>query len=417
MKALALVDCNNFYVSCERVFNPRLIGKPVVVLSNNDGCIISRSKEAKALGIPMAESYFDWRDFFIAHKVAVFSSNYALYGDMSHRVMSVLKTLAADMEIYSIDEAFLDLTGVKNLNEHARKIKRTVEQYTKIPVSVGVAETKTLAKIAGEFTGRPKANGVVNLVGSPYVDVALLNTKVRDIWGVGRQLTKVLEKNQIRNALQLRNADDKWIKQNMSVVGLRTVHELRGISCLQLEDIPAKKQIICSRSFGIGVTELSDLKESVSMHITRAAEKLRRQRSVAGALSVSIYTGRYAEKQYSNTLAIQLPVPSNYTPELLNHAHFLLERMFKSGYIYKKSGVMLMAITPENSVQENLFIEPPPAHHQQLMQTLDLLNHRFGRNTVKFASSGIQQGWKMKSEHKSPSYTTRWNEIPVVKAE
>ena len=227
----------------------------------------------------------------------------------------------------------------------------------------------------------------------------------------------LLEKNQINNALQLRNADDKWVKQNMTVVGLRTVHELRGISCLQLEDIPAKKQIICSRSFGIGVTELSDLKESVAMHMTRAAEKLRRQRSVAGALSVSIYTGRYAEKQYANTLTIQLPVPSNYTPELLKHAHFLLEKMFRSGYIYKKSGVMLMAITPETSVQENLFIEPPPVHQQQLMQTLDLINHRFGRNTVKFASSGVQQGWKMKSEHKSPSYTTRWNEIPVVKAE
>ncbi|HYF02042.1 MAG TPA: translesion error-prone DNA polymerase V subunit UmuC [Patescibacteria group bacterium] len=416
MKALALVDCNSFYVSCERAFNPRLIGKPIVVLSNNDGCVISRSDEAKALGIQMGEAFFVYRDLFKKHDVAVYSSNYALYGDMSHRVMSALKTLAPEVEIYSIDEAFLNLTGVKNLDEHARKIRQTVLQWTKVPVSVGIAETKTLAKIAAKFTKRPKAHGVVNLVGSPYIDYTLKNTKVRDIWGIGRQLSKLLEKNRICNALDLRDKDDNWIRQNMTVVGLRTVHELRGIPCLSLEDVPAKKQIICSRSFGRGVITFEDLRESVSMHMTRAAEKLCRQRSVAGALSVSIYTGRFDEKQYCNCLTIQLPIPSNFTPELLKYAHFLLERIFKKGYIYKKSGIMLMNITPETSVQENLFIEPVPAHQQQLMKTLDLINHRFGRNTVKFASSGVGQEWKMKQEHKSPSYTTRWNDIPVVKA-
>ena len=423
-KVFALVDCNNFYVSCERVFNPALEGKPVIVLSNNDGCIVSRSNEAKALGIPMAAPAFECKELIEEHGIFVFSSNYALYGDMSRRVMDILTQFSPEIETYSIDEAFLSLDGFtrRDLTNYGKEIRKTVIKWTGLPVSVGIGPTKTLAKIAARIGKKnPQYNGVFNITNHPQLNELLAGIDVSDIWGVGRQYAKMLYKNNIRTALQFKNADNNWVRKHMTVEGLRTVWELRGIPCIQLEHAPSpKKGIVCSRSFGKPVEALSEIREAIAAYMSHAAEKLRRQKSVTSCIQVFLNTNRFREEepQYHNSSTYRLPVPSADTAELIHHATRLLEQIYKPGFRYKKAGVMLMEILPESHIQLDMFArEYQDSRKQELMEILDRINDRWGRDTIHSAATGTDKPWKMKQEKKSPRFTTRWDELPIVKSE
>lgn len=417
----ALVDCNNFYVSCERVFNPKLEEKPVIVLSNNDGCVVARSDEVKALGVKMGIPVFKCKDLIKKHRIHVYSSNYALYGDMSQRVMDTLAQFTPDLEIYSIDEAFLSLSGFTSLNltQYGKHIKNTIKKWTGIPVSIGIGPTKTLAKIANHIAKKnPQFEGVFDITEHPQIDVLLDSIEVADVWGIGYQYSQFLNQNGIYTALQLKNAPDKWIKKHLTVVGLRTVDELRGISCIPLEQVaPPKKGIISSRSFGRPVETLPELKEAVATYVSRAAEKLRSQKSVASCVHVFLTTNRFKdEPQYSNYATFWLPIPTAYTPDLIHYAHQNLGKMFKPGYRYKKAGIMLTGILSQQQVQLNL-ITPSyhPSREKILMKTIDQINARWGSDTVKYAVAGIQRLWKMRQSKKSPRFTTHWKEIPVVR--
>jgi len=415
----ALVDCNNFYASCERVFNPKLWTRPVAVLSNNDGCIVARSQEVKDMGIPMGAPYFKYRDVLEKNNTAVFSSNYTLYGDMSQRIMEILEGFADRLEVYSIDEAFLRLNGFEHLNleKCGKKIRSTVLRGTGIPVSVGIAKTKTLAKVANKLA--KKNGGTYNLIDHPDINAVLDKFDVSDVWGIGRQYTKFLNKYNIKNARQLKYADDAWIRKHMTVVGLRTVWELRGISCLQLEQAPPPKKEICtSRSFGKAVETFPEMREAVADYTSRAAEKLRKQRSVAGNILVFITTNRFKdEPQYTNYIQVNLPSPTSCSFDLVQHALFGLKKIFKTGFRYKKCGILLTDICPADQVQTNLFSDnryDPKAG--KLMKVMDQINHRYGAKTINIATSGHRKKWDMKRDMKSPHYTTDWNELPVVKA-
>ena len=417
----ALVDSNNFYVSCERVFNPKLKGKPVIVLSNNDGCAVARSEEAKSL-IPMGAPAFKYQDVIRKHNIQVFSSNYTLYADMSHRVMSTLAQFTPEMEVYSIDEAFLSLTGFSHLNltEYAKEIKATVMKWTGIPISIGIAPTKTLAKIANKLAKKnPMCGGVLDLTNHPRLDDFLSSVKVEDVWGIGIRYTKLLNRNGIFTALDLKNASDAWIKKNMTVMGLRTVWELRGTPCIQDEIDEPNKQIIRSRGFGRPVDNLQDLKEAITFHTTRAAEKLREQKCIASHISTFIETNRFKTDapQYSRIAGYYLPEPTAYTPLLIKYALNNLERIYKEGYRFVKAGVMLMGIVPEDQVQLNL-LEPvrPIERDRVLMKAVDKINVSWGSNTVKYASSGLEQEWRMRRAKLSPRYTTNWEEMLQVRS-
>jgi DNA polymerase V len=417
----ALIDCNNFYASCERIFNPALEKKPVVVLSNNDGCIISRSNEAKAIGIPMGAPLFEMQTVIKKHDVKVLSSNYALYGDMSQRVMTTLMEFSPDIEIYSIDEAFLSLNGFehKDLTAYARVIRETVKQRTGIPVSIGIGSTKTLAKVANKTSKKNLAlQNVFDLVNYPSIDHILEKMPVENVWGIGRSLSKMLNRNGIMNALQLKNLPDTWIKKNMTVVGHRLVWELRGISCLPLDMVvPPKKGIMCSRSFGKPVTKLEGLKEALSTYTTRAAEKLRLQDSLAGLIMVYVTTNPFNDTPYySNAVTYSLPFPSANTAVLIRHAHQILEKIYKEGYSYKKTGVFLSGIVPDDQVQRDLFAaEPDLVREKNLFRAVDSINYEFGSDTIQYASSGMVKPWRMKQAYRSPRFTTRWGEILTVK--
>jgi len=418
---VALVDCNNFYVSCERVFNPALQGKPVAVLSNNDGCLVSRSQEVKDLKIPMGAPGFKYEALIKKHGGSLLSSNYALYGDMSARVMEVLSMFTPDLEIYSIDEAFLGLTGfqTRDLEEYGRKIKHIVQKWTGIPVSVGISRSKTLAKIANHHAKKiPAFKGSLCLMTEERICKALERTPVGEVWGIGRQYDKFLRQNRIENALQLRDVDDKFVDHYMTSVGHKTVLELRGYSCVDLDEAPsAKKSIVNSRSFGKQVSELSELQEAVSNYITRAAEKLRRQKSVAGHLMVFLSTNRFKEgPQYNNSLSTTLFPPTAYTPELIRIALELLDELYLPGFEYKKAGVMFADIMSEGDVPLS-FIEACylDDKRKQLMDIVDKLNRKHGQDTLFYASSGIQKDWQMRRAKLSPYYTTRWSDLPKVK--
>jgi DNA polymerase V len=422
MQSIALIDCNNFYVSCERVFNPRLRGKPVVVLSNNDGCAVARSEEAKAIGIPMGAPAFMYQDLFKQHNVEMLSSNYTLYDDMSRRVMATLAQFTPEIEFYSIDEAFLNLSGFSELNltEYAKKIKTTVKQWTGIPVSIGIAATKTLAKIANKLAKKnPMCGGVLDITDDPRLNDFLKSVHVEDIWGIGIQYARLLYKHGIFTALDLKNASDTWVKKNMTIVGLRTVWELRGTSCIALDDIQEpKKQIIRSRSFGKYVENIEELKEAVSTHTTRAAEKLRDQDSVASHISVFIETNMYKtdHPQYSNNAGYKLPEPTAYTPLLINCAIRCLERIYREGYKFIKAGVVLMDIIPEDQIQLSLFTPRRPiVNDRALMKAVDKTNRKWGSETIRYGASGLERRWRMKRARLSPRYTTNWDDILVVK--
>jgi len=417
----ALVDCNNFYASCERLFRPDLERKPVVVLSNNDGCVIARSNEAKSLGIKMGDPFFQIIELVKQHDITYFSSNYELYGDLSSRVVNVLRTFTPNIEIYSIDESFLDLGDFKfvNLPEYARNIKNTIYQNVGMPVCVGVAATKTLAKIANRLAKKSKkADGVLVLTDPYHIEEALKRTEVGDVWGVGRQYAKFLEGAGITNAYKLKNATDSWIKKHCSVVMLRTVKELRGEPCADLEVEPDDKQNICtSRSFGEYVKTLPEMLEAVTTHAGGCARKLRRQQSCAKELLVFIQTNRFSDHpQYHNSKKIILPTATNSNLELIRYAKIGLEQIFIPGYLYKKAGVIVSNIMQADNVQLNLLDTTDHAKEQTLMQFIDGLTEKFGKDTVKVACQGTQQkkDWNLKREHLSPCYTTRLDQILTI---
>jgi len=418
---VALVDCNNFYVSCERVFDPKLEKVPVAVLSNNDGCIVSRSNELKALKIPMGAPGFKHEAFIRKHGGKLLSSNYTLYADMSSRVMQVLSTLAEDIEVYSIDEAFVNLKGfcTRDLEEYAARIRKEVRMCTGIPVSVGISSSKTLSKCANYVAKRyPGYKGVFCMLDQVRIDKVLNMIPVGDVWGIGRQYDKFLRQNKIETAKQLRDADEKFIDRYLTKVGHQTLLELKGYSCLELDDAPAaKKGIVTSKSFGKQVNEYFELEEAVSSYITRAAEKLRAQDSVAGHLSVWLNTNRFKEgPQYNSTLSTSLAPPTAYTPELIRVGLELLKELFLPGFEYKKAGVMLTDIMNEAdvplSILEANYLDDK---RYDLMRIIDKINRIQGRDTIFYASSGIQKQWDMKRASLSPKYTTRWSDIPKVK--
>lgn len=418
----ALVDCNNFYVSCERVFNPALNGKPVVVLSNNDGCIIARSNEAKALGIKMGEPAFKIADFLRQNRVVVFSSNYVLYGDLSNRVMSTLGRFTPELEVYSIDEAFLNLTGLPiDWAVYAQSIRETVGRHIGIPVSIGVAPTKVLAKVANHRAKKiPEQRGVCVLAHPREIEAALKNFDVGEVWGIGRQYGKLLNSIKVYTAWDFLQLDDDWVRKKMTVVGLRIKKELAGIACLEMELIPPAKKVICtSRSFGRDQTELEPLKEAVATYTARCAEKLRRQHSCAGMLMVFIHTNGFKanEPQYERNFVCKLPVPTNSTMELIRYALFALEAIYRKGYRYKKAGVLALDIVPENQVQGALFDRVDRDKHAAIMKTLDAINSKYGRDTLKIAAQGTgkNEKWRLRQEKLSPSYTTKWDDIITVR--
>ena len=418
-KKIGLIDCNSFYVSCERLFNPKIRKKPVVVLSNNDGCIISRSNEAKALGIKMGEPYFKAKDIIIKNNVNVFSSNYSLYGDLSRRVMRTLKRFNSDIEVYSIDEAFMDLSNFsdKEIEEVGKEIRSTVLKWTGIPTSIGIAKTKTLSKVANHIAKKTKA-GVTSLIGIENLDPILEKVEINDVWGVGRQLTKFYQKNGIYNAKQLKNKSNTWIKKCSNVLSSRTAMELRGISCIELEKTTSKrKSCVVSRSFGKRVENFQELKEAVVSYCLNASEKLRSENLVAKALTVFVRTSPFQRNfgYYSNSKTIDFPIATNNSIETVKTAITILESIYKNGYRYQKAGVMFSGLSDENS-KENLFASEKDEKINKLMRSIDKTNFRFGRRTLSIASAGIRKKWFMKREHSSKIDTADFYCIPTIKA-
>ena len=419
VQQLALVDCNNFYVSCERLFRPDLQQQPVVVLSNNDGCVVSRSNESKALGVKMGQPWFECRQLEQDHGLMALSSNYALYADLSNRVMSILSDFSPNHEVYSIDECFVDLTGIPKLREVSYAMRERVGMWTGIPVCVGIGPTKTLAKLANHVAKKhPRSKGVFNYNALTAEQKArlLAQLPVEEVWGVGRKLTKRLEVYGVRSALDLREAHISTLRAEFGVVMEKIQRELQEVACIKLEDVqPDKQQIISSRSFGGMVTELPVLKDALSTFVANACAKLRAQNSHAAVIQVFLQTNRFRKDlpQYMPSLAVPLPYPTNDSLEVNRWADYLCERMFKDGYQYKKAGVMLSEISPVTRQQGDL-LETAPAGNQRLMQALDTLNKRYGRGAVKISTQGAYKDWQMRQERKSPCYTTQWDEVPVV---
>jgi len=415
----ALVDCNNFYASCERVFNPSLNGKPVVVLSNNDGCVIARSNEAKALGIGMGQAAFEIKEFIATHNVQVFSTNFTLYGDMSQRVMNTLSEFVPDIEIYSIDEAFLSLKGFEffDLNAYATKIRSTVTQNTGIPVSVGIGPTKTLAKLANHYAKKTASAKGVYIITEENLQHSLSSFPIGDIWGIGRQYNKMLAQYGINTALDFVNAQPQWVRSKMSVVGLRTQEELMGKECMGMEmSTPSKKTICTSRSFGKMLTDYESVAEALSNHASRCALKLRRQNTCAGVIMVFVHTNRFRKDlpQYARNRVMNFPVATNSTYEIIEYALLGLKSIFKEGYHYKKAGVIVSGIVPESGIQTSLFDNTDRTKHAQALAAMDAINEKHGRDTVKLAILGKRRQWKLRQEKLSPFYTTNWSDIITI---
>lgn len=414
--AIALVDCNNFYVSCERVFQLQLRRRPVVVLSNNDGCVIARSDEAKALGIKMGTPLFKTQHLVEAYDVAVYSSNYSLYGDMSQRVMETLEEFTPEVEVYSIDEAFMNIATRRDqsLHEHAMEIKERVRKWTGIPVSIGISQTKTLAKIASRIIKKaPESQGVLDLTDASAQTQVLEQTSVADVWGVGPSYAKMLKAAGITTARKLRDADRRWIRQRMTVVRARIVEELRGVSCLPLEQCPAqKKSITCSRSFGILVETVDEMREAVALYMTRAAERLRQAKLAARVITVFINTNRFSpEPQHSDIRTFKLAYPSDVTDELLEWALRGVEQIFLSGYRYKKAGVILNSLVPSEQLSVRMFGNSSYERSRNLMKAIDGINLLHGQDTVRFGAAQPDGRWKTKCLRRSLRYTTCLKEV------
>ncbi len=415
-KKVALIDCNSFYVSCERLFNPKIQNVPVVVLSNNDGCVISRSTEAKKLGIRMGEPYFKVKDLVKKNNVQIFSSNYALYGDLSRRVMKVLKGFTDKIEIYSIDEAFLDLSHIKDeqVEEYGKQIRERVLKWTGIPTSVGISNTKTLSKVANHIAKKNKA-GVIFL--KENIDNILKDFDIADVWGVGRQLSKLYIKNGINNAYELKNISNTWVKKSTNVLGAKTVMELRGISCIDLETEESRRKSCCvSRSFGKKVESLDKLKESITTHCLNAAEKIRTDKQTTRAVTIFIRTSPFDKnrKYYSNSITIELPVATNNSIELVKTAISGLKKIYKYGYFYQKAGIILSKLRDASEKELNLLAPILENKSKPLMRAIDFTNAKYGRNAISIAQAGITNDWKMRREHSSKIDTASFDFLPKI---
>ena len=422
----AIVDCNSFYCSCERVFRPDLMNKPVVVLSNNDGCIISQTDEAKSLGLKMTGPYYQARPLIEKHNVAVFSSNYNLYGDMSQRVMQTLKLFTGEknVEVYSVDESFLDLVNVPDhqLNDFCNHLKKTVEQWTGVAVSIGSAPTKVLCKVANRLSKKNKraTKGVVILNTPEKIKEALQQTAVGDVWGVGRRYDIKLQQEGIRTAWDLRNMNEEWGRKNLGgVVGVRLIRELKGHSCIELKDpLEIKKMIATTRMFGKPVLQLEQLRQSVATYTARAAEKLRRQNCCAGMMQVFVVKNDYevTYKYNPETFALHaaLPVATSDTNELMRYSLPLVEQLFTPGSRYLKAGIILSELVPGSCIQSSLFNEMGKEKDQALMETIDNINFSMRDDAIKFVASGIKREWKMRQGMRSARFTSRWSELKEV---
>lgn len=425
---VALVDCNNFYSSCERLFRPGLRQRPIIVLSNNDGCVVARSEEAKELGIAMAVPLFKIKQLVEKHDIKVFSSNYALYGDISNRVMNTLFTLVPQIEVYSIDEAFLDLRGMQqqDLEEYGEKIQQRVWQWTGIPVSVGIAPTKTLAKIANHraksLLRKGKGNGVTVLQGEENIQSLLEQVKVGEVWGIGKGLSTKLNDSSIWTAAELVAMPEDWIRKKMTVIGLRTVQELKGIYRLEVSDVPEdKKMAICSLSFDRPTADLETIKEYVANFAARCAEKLRDKNQVASNLHLSLRTNRFdmSSDQYNGSIALGFRAPTDYTPDILDIAFQALRNVYRPDYQYKKASIALTGLLPANNAQyqSDLFSASPEnksAKQADMLKAMDTLNKKLGRNKIRFAAQGSDNKWHTHQAHRSNRYTTRWDELLKV---
>ena len=413
---IALVDCNSFYVSCERLFNPKIQKKAVVVLSNNDGCVISRSREAKDLGIKMGEPYFKVKDLVKRNKVEVYSSNYALYGDISRRVMKVLKTFSPKVEIYSIDEAFIDLSFIdeKGVEDYGREIRSRVLKWTGIPTSVGIASTKTLSKVANHIAKKEKA-GVIYL--NTNIDERLKKFPIEDVWGVGKQLSKFYHKNNISNAYDLKNVSNTWVKKGTNVLGAKTAMELRGIPCIDLQIDQEKRKNCCvSRSFGRKVKDLNELEESVITHCLNAAEKIRADDQIAKTITVFIRTSPFDKNRryYSNSKTIDLAIPTSNSIELIKNAVKALTDIYKYGYAYQKAGIILSGLKDANQNDQNLLTPLLENKSKKLMKAIDYTNTKYGRYAISIAQAGLSKGWKMRREHSSKIDTASFDSLPKI---
>lgn len=414
----ALVDCNNFYVSCERIFNPKLAARPVVVLSNNDGCVIARSEEAKAVGIRMGQPVFECRGLILKHGVYVYSSNYSLYGDISRRIMDVLRLSCPDVEAYSIDEAFLNLAGMPGSpEEYCREIRKRVKKWVGVPVSIGIGPTKTLAKAGARIAKKSAdAQGVFDT--TDCAEDILSSIDVEDVWGIGRRYARMLRSKGILTGLSLSRVNDEWARKHLTVSGLRTVFELRGVSCIPLDEAePPARSIICSRSFGRKVYHIDELHEAAAAYTARAAEKLRLKISAASFIQVMLIEFPFNEGFPATHIAsMEIPTATAYTPELIRYAKALLSRIYRKGPAYRKVGIMLAGIVPRGQVQSNLFHESREGPKElSLMETLDRINARFGRGTLRFAAAGFERPWWMRQARKSPLFTTSWSDLPRVR--
>jgi DNA polymerase V len=417
MKSIAIIDVNNFYVSCERVFNPKLENKPVVVLSNNDGCAISRSNEAKALGIKMGTPWFKLKEFAKQENVTALSSNYTLYLDMSHRVMTLLSKFSPDQEIYSVDESFLDLTTFKSkdLIKYGQQIKTKIKQWTGLPVSIGIGSTKTLSKLANHIAKKnPSFKGVCNLnvMDTDTLDTWMSHIKVSEVWGVGRSLAPKLNQLGIISVLDLKLADPDYIRQQFSIVLEKTVRELNGVMCMELNDVEEpNKEIMVSRSFGRRVNNKQELIEAVTSYTSRAAERMRKQESVATSLYVYIRTSPHDDKkQYANGVNIPLFQPSDDSMVLTNAALLGLDYIYRDGYDYQKAGITLCHLTSKHKIQGNLFNNT--ISHSR-MKIMDTINQRW-KGKLKLGSEGVTKEWEMKAQFKSRNYTTNWDQLIIA---
>ncbi len=418
----ALVDCQSFYCSCEAVFEPRLWKTPLAVLSNNDGAIVALNDAAKEIGVKKFEPFFKFRHLIHSANLQVRSSNYALYNDLSLRVMENLERLSPSVEHYSIDEAFISLAHVsaQSRDDYARKIRATILKHVGIPTRIGIGETKTLAKVAQHFTKlSPDLEGVLDITGSPQQEELLASLAIADVWGIGQRWGRFLTAEGIDTALKLRNARDAWVRQKLTVVGLRTCLELRGYSCLHLElKAPTRKSMMVSRSFGQPVRSLDELKEAIATFTAKAALKLRREQLAAGMMTVFAHSSRFKQNYYKNSAKCQFWLASNYTPTLLKYAMPLVEQIWREGVEFKKAGVLLTHITQEGVIQLSLFEDyaSMDSKPKQLMLAIDDLNSRYGRDWVRFAVMGLEQRWQTRAQFRSNRWTTRWDEVMVIKA-
>ena len=419
MSIFALVDCNNFYVSCERVFDPYLAKKPIIVLSNNDGCVISRSNEAKSLGVPMGAPFYKYREIIEKNNIEVYSSNYQFYGDMSQRVMKSLGMIIPkqDIEIYSIDEAFIRLDGYErpDVIDLSIEIKKNILNWTGIPISVGIAQTKTLSKVASHIAKKNTSTGVFDIRNNKLQEQILSNFQIEDLWGISYRWGKKLRKLGINNGLDLRNSDTKFIRKKFNIVLERMVYELRGIPCLDIEKVTNKKSIMSSRSFGKLVTELESLEQAISTYATIACEKLRHQNSKSQGIYVFLQTNRFRKDlpQYRRSMKYKLDLPTSDTGYIINAGKKILKKIYRKGYHYQKCGIMLFDLSSKYIQQENLFVKSNQSN-EYLMESLDTINKAMGSDTVFFAAKGTQNNWKMRRNKLSSRYTTNWMELPKV---